>query len=78
MPEDEREVIARHVRELDRLGKDSAALDRAIAESGLEDEGINRLLKTAGVNLTVAAGLMAAIGDIARFDSPGARQLLRA
>ena len=33
-------------------------------------QSINRLLTITGVNLTVAAGLMAAIGDIARFDSP--------
>jgi transposase len=70
VPEDEREAIARHVRELDRLGEDLGVLDRAIAETGLEDVGVNRLLTITGVNLTVAAGLMAAIGDVARFDSP--------
>ncbi len=45
-------------------------LDRDIAETSLEDEPTNRLLTITGVNLAVAAGLMAAIGDIARFDSP--------
>lgn len=70
LPEDEQAAIARHVRELDRLGEDLDVLDRAIAESALEDPSINRLLTITGVNLTVAAGLMAAIGDIARFDSP--------
>ena len=66
LPEDEREAIARHVRELDRLGEDLAGLDRAIAESAIEDTNIDRLLTITGVSLTVAAGLMAAIGDIAR------------
>ena len=70
LPEDERVAIERHVRELDRLGEDLAVLDHAIAESALENAAINRLLTITGVNLTVAAGLMAAIGDIARFDSP--------
>jgi transposase len=70
LPEDERAAIARHVRELDRLGEDLAVLDREIAESAIEDPDINRLLTITGVNLTVAAGLMAAIGDIARFNSP--------
>jgi transposase len=70
VPEDERAAIGRHVRELDRLGEDLAVLDGAIAESGLEDEGVNQLLTITGVNLTVAAGLMAAIGDIARFETP--------
>ena len=32
---------------------------------------VKRLITIAGVNLTVAAGIMAAIGDINRFDSPG-------
>lgn len=70
LPEDERAAVIRHVRELDRLGEALAVLDRAIAETALGDAPINRLLTITGVNLTVAAGLMAAIGDIARFDSP--------
>ena len=48
----------------------SRSLDREIAESALDDAAIKRLLTITGVNLTVAAGLMAAIGDIARFTSP--------
>lgn len=32
---------------------------------------MKRLLTVTGVNLTVAAGIMAAIGDIHRFDHPG-------
>ena len=70
VPDDERAAIARHVRELDRLGEDLAALDRDIAQDALEDEAIRRLLTITGVNLAVAAGLMAAIGSIERFSSP--------
>ena len=70
LPDDERAAIERHIRELDRLGQDLAVLDRQIAEGALEDVSINRLLTITGVNVTVAAGLMAAIGDIARFKSP--------
>jgi len=54
-----------------RLGEDLAVLDRAIADDAVEDASVGRLLTITGVNLTVAAGLMAAIGGIARFDSPG-------
>ena len=36
----------------------------------MEDEAIRRLLTITGVNLAVAAGLVAAIGSIERFDSP--------
>jgi len=70
VPDDERGAIERHVRELDRLAEDLAFLDREIAESALGDASIERLLTITGVNLTVAAGLMAAIGDIGRFKSP--------
>ncbi|WP_245486847.1 hypothetical protein [Mesorhizobium sp. M7A.F.Ca.MR.176.00.0.0] len=63
VPDDDRFAIERHVRELDRLAKDLAILDRGIAETTLDDPAIRRLLTITGVNLAVAAGLMAAIGD---------------
>ena len=70
VPDDERAAIERHIRELDRLAEDLDLLDREVAESALDDAAIKRLMTITGVNLTVAAGLMAAIGDIARFSSP--------
>lgn len=70
VPDDERAAIERHIRELDRLGEDLGVLDREIAEGALSDAAIERLLTITGVNLTVAAGLVAAIGDIGRFSSP--------
>jgi len=70
LPADEIEAIDRHFRELDRLAEDIELLDREIAQSGLEDPSIKRLLTIAGINVTVAAGLVAAIGDIRRFSSP--------
>jgi transposase len=70
LPEDERFAIDRHVRELDRLGEDLTVLDREIAATALDDPAIRRLLTITGVNLAVAAGLMAAIGDISRFKEP--------
>ena len=69
VPEDEQAAIARHVRELDRLGEDLAMLDRDIAQDAAKDEAIQRLLTITGVDLAVAAGLMAAIGSIERFNS---------
>jgi transposase len=70
LPDDERAAIERHVRELDRLGEDLAVLDREIASSAIDDPAIRRLMTITGINLTVAAGLMAAIGNIGRFRSP--------
>ena len=71
LPDDERQTIVRHLRELDRLAEDLAVLDREIAEGALDDGAVKRLLTITGVNLTVATGILAAIGDIRRFDSPG-------
>jgi hypothetical protein len=70
LPDDERAATLRHLRELDRLGEDLAALDRDIGVAVVDDPAVRRLLTIAGVNITVAAGLVAAIGDIRRFSSP--------
>ncbi len=70
LPDDERGAIERHLRELDRLGEDLDALDRDIAQMVINSPEVRRLLTITGVNLIVAAGLVAAIGDIRRFASP--------
>ena len=58
------------MRELDRLNEDLAMLDKEFAESALDDPAIKRLITITGVNLTVAAGLVAAIGDIPKISKP--------
>lgn len=70
VPADERVAIDRHVRELDRLAEDLKALDKEIAADSLDDPSIARLITITGINLTVAAGIVAAIGDVHRFSSP--------
>lgn len=70
LPDDERAAIERHVRELDRLAEDLAGLDKEIAIVALEDGAVARLITITGINLIVAAGLVAAIGDIRRFSKP--------
>lgn len=70
LPDDETIAIDRHLRELDRLGEDLALLDREVAKSALDDPAVKRLLTITGMNIVVAAGLLAAIGDIRRFPSP--------
>ena len=67
LPDDERAAIARHLRELDRLGEDLDTLETDIAKVAIDSPDVRRLLTITGVNLIVAAGLMAAIGDIRRF-----------
>jgi transposase len=70
IPDDERAAIERHLRELDRLSEDLESLDREIAQAAIGDPAVKRLLTITGVNLIVAAGLAAAIGDVRRFPDP--------
>ena len=70
VPDDERSAIDRHLRELDRLSEDLRILDREIAQTVINDPAVKRLLTITGVNLIVAAGLVAAIGDVRRFSEP--------
>jgi transposase len=70
VPDDERVAIDRDNRELDRLTEDQAEQDPEIARSVMDAAAVRRLMTITGVNLTVAAGVMAAIGDITRFKSP--------
>jgi transposase len=66
---DERATIDGWLGELDRLAKDLTQVDASLANIGLGDERVRRLMTIAGINLTVAVGLVAAIGDPARFSS---------
>ncbi len=70
LPADETDAVARHLRELDRLADDLQVLDREVAQEVIEDGAVKRLMTITGVNLIVAVGLVAAIGDIERFSSP--------
>lgn len=69
VPDDERAAIARHVRELDRLADDLQGLDRDIAMASIDDNAVARLITITGINLIVAAGIVAAVGNIGRFSS---------
>ena len=69
LPEDERLAVERHVRTLDGLLGDLRAVERDIARHALEDGGVRRLMTIPGIDMVVAVGLAAAIGDVARFAS---------
>ena len=70
LPDDERGAIERHLRQLDWLGEDLKVLDHDIGVAVVDDPAVRRLLTIAGMNVTVAAGLVAAVGEISRFSSP--------
>jgi transposase len=58
------------LRQLQFLGDELHRLDQVIAQSALEQQSIGLLLTVPGVNLITAVALMAAVGDISRFETP--------
>ena len=70
LPEDEREAVERHRDEYDRLTQAQIGLEREIARTALADADVKRLMTIPGIDMVVAVGLMAAIGNIGRFDRP--------
>jgi transposase len=69
----ERETVDSAVRQVDFLDAEIAAVERLIAAEALSWPEIKRLMTVPGVNVTVAATFMAAVGDIRRF--PDRRKL---
>jgi transposase len=70
LPEDERLAIDRHIREIDRLGEDLKVIQRDLAQHALGDRRVERLMTIPGLDMIVTIAVVAAIGDIRRFDSP--------
>jgi transposase len=56
--------------DLDCRASDLTVLDRQLAQRALNDKRVERLMTISGIHVTVALGLLAAIGDISRFASP--------
>jgi transposase len=70
LPEDERAAVGRHVQGIDRLGEELRAVERDVARHALEDAAVKRLMTIPGVDMVVAVGLAAAVGEVTRFASP--------
>lgn len=70
LPDDERAAVARHVREIDRLSEDLKMVERDLAQTAMASPATQRLMTIPGVDMIVAHGLIAAIGDPARFATP--------
>jgi transposase len=69
LPEDERLAVERHLREFDRLGEDLKVIEqRDLARSASGDEAVKRLMTIPGVDMVVALAIVAAIGDVGRFE----------
>jgi transposase len=70
LPAEEAETVRGCLRQVDFLGSEVAAIDRKLAEWAVGSEQARRLMTIPGVGVGVAATLLAAIGEISRFDSP--------
>ena len=70
LPKAERDLLARHLDELDWLDAKLEKLDSALARTSLDDARMRKLMSIAGISSVVATSVMAAIGYISRFPSP--------
>ncbi|MGH2854023.1 MAG: IS110 family transposase [Solirubrobacteraceae bacterium] len=71
LPEEETETVAGCLRQIDFLNGEISQLDQKIAAQALAWPGLARLLTIPGVDIGTAAAVIAAVGDITRFQSPG-------
>jgi transposase len=70
LPADERETVEACLRQLDFLQGELELVERRIAEHAVDSPEIRRLMTIPGIDVTAAAALMAAVGDIHRFPTP--------
>ncbi|MGI8727877.1 MAG: IS110 family transposase [Solirubrobacterales bacterium] len=74
MPDEEAETVAGCLRQIGFLDEEIEALDRKLAEWAIGSPEAQRLMTIPGVGVGTAVTLMAAIGEIERFES--ARKLV--
>lgn len=67
---DQLRMALRHHDEIQRLERELAIIDQDVARHALDDLNVRRLMTIGGVNVVVAASVLAAIGEIKRFPSP--------
>lgn len=70
LPQDERDAITRHLSQIDLIEASLKTVDADIARYAMSDPVIRRLMTLPGIDVTVATGVAAAIGDIRRFADP--------
>ncbi|GAB1584230.1 IS110 family transposase [Phyllobacterium phragmitis] len=70
LPADERAAIERHLGLITQLEEALKVVEADIALHALDDPTIRRLMTLPGIDVTVAASVAAAIGDIRRFSDP--------
>ncbi len=70
LPADERAAIERHLGLIGQIDEALTVVQTDITQHALHDSTIRRLMTLPGIDVTVAASVAAAIGDIQRFSDP--------
>ena len=70
VPLDERLAIERHLGQIDMIEGALKTVEADIANAAMSDPTVRRLMTLPGVDMTVAVGVAAAIGEIRRFSDP--------
>jgi transposase len=65
-----RDALDRHLRQLDRVEQELAALTQQIAVHAHQTPRVKLLMTLPGVDFTVAETILAALGDLSRFETP--------
>src|SRR5437764_1325856 len=68
---EELQAVEALLRQLDFHGEELKLIDAELARVALKREEVKRLMTIPGVDATVALSIVAAVGDFARFRSPG-------
>jgi hypothetical protein len=69
LPESEAETVSGCLQQIDFLGSEIEKIDRKLCAWAISSGEARRLMTIPGVGVAAAAALVAAIGDISRFDS---------
>jgi transposase len=69
LAEDERVAVVGWLAALDSMEQELAEAEQALAAACLGDDRIRRLMTIGGINMSVAAGVVSAVGDVSRFAS---------
>jgi transposase len=70
LPAEEAETVEGCLRQIDFLDAEIGSIERKLCEWALSSAEVRRLMTIPGVGVATAVTLMAAIGEISRFDSP--------
>lgn len=70
LPKTERDLLERHLDELDWMAGRLETLERDLIQISLDDPQMRKLMAVAGISSVIATAVIASIGDISRFATP--------